>query len=265
MKKYLIILVLFNTLNYAYAETKKLPFLQGSNFIAPKEKLEKLTLQSEKVPKNFQSQDIVELYEKLEEKFPFTKGEFETTDDFNNKFTNENIGNDIYVSSIDNIGSNLKYSADHEYFTYKPFHEIKDSNKISIFSKLIEGKPSEGQNAYGAKAIISNKFFKSYNLDLGKSLDIASEIIFGVPRDIAKNIKPLISAVIFYKLRINERAAASYYETGNRLIYKSHFVTKPTITEPEHITYLSQYIYAEGIEIWIYNKDTGEIIRKRKN
>jgi uncharacterized membrane protein len=217
---------------------------------------------------NYQGSDIETVYKSINQtvaKEGQSKGEFETTEEYNKRIRSLKAKTFGIFAFKRNVNS--KYNADEEVFNIslnintlegivindtsyvKEYLEIKEMS-------IVDGK-YVGQNAFGATTDVTTVKNHIYGLTIGtfdynKTLGREKREFFSfnikIPRDKAVAIKKDIMALIIFEPQ----------STSFDSIYSI-----PTFNKP--IRRIDYYRGLDGklIAIWIYNKQTGEILLKK--
>ncbi|WP_395064738.1 hypothetical protein [Flavobacterium sp.] len=241
-----------------------------------------------KIPIDFRGHNTIEIYKNLKaKKTNLQKNEFETTEQFEKRLSIETerkvLGtlneDDLFAikSQYQNLNClKFKYDADNQ--EVELAIELKDyineENKIEFDGKkksieisksTLKNQKYNGKNAFGVSKEINSRQELYYNLQIENwksfiNKDNLINLKFKVKPNIAKKIKEedlygyngLLGFI--YIGKINESLVSNgYYYSG-----------KPTITKPYEFEYNINYIDFDLYEIWVYNKNTGEILSKVK-
>jgi hypothetical protein len=236
-----------------------------------------------KVPEGFRGHNLASLFGALSDKLK-AKGEFETTEAYNKRIEaalSEPLVGELTAKSIlasvipltsGSEFSNLKYNADAQLLSVDksmdevPYdlgdYETRSKQRVLStglgFEKVI--RTYTGQNSFGIKRRVVEK--ESYSCDLillnpgelgfkKDQYDVLGDrqnIVFDVQMDPATAQK----AKQNLKLLVLFQVGPPY--VGNAKDYDS-----PTIDDPVEVTSYKFYIYANVIEVWLYDSKTGEI------
>jgi hypothetical protein len=253
-------------------QTKAPPFYFNTN----------LTL----LPANYNGLDIIAIYESLSSRSEVkTKGEYETTVDFNkridsickapiiSKLTFDSIF--CFQGDLDTYSDNLSYDADTEMFSIlnrglnsSTSGSIKNVNQKFGYEKIsgihsiglknvVENQGKyEASNAYGKTVTVEKTKFESYNI-------------------IEYNDNNFFMNGFSFKFKTSVDLARSYKQNGClKLLFigkiispytHQHFDSfKPTIDKPNEYINYDNYIYMNVQEIWLYDKISGIIYDKLK-
>jgi hypothetical protein len=256
-------------------------------------------LSSSKLKPHFKGVDILNLYRYRISEYsgsgnPISKGEFETTEEFNKRVkkykTNmeSEIGSDkIFAFQIANyrfISGCIQKVYDIEHGSIEIYLEPKkiyyseyEKQNINIkckiddsYSFLIKGEFHDygpqyvGQNAFGAKRVVNryennDYYIALFNEDQIRCSRLLGGHIFGkFPILIAMDPEPAKST----KDSIQVLAITKIkVDEGSAAMQKSSHLN-PTFSNPTESETKETYIFTELIGLWIYNMDTGEIYKK---
>jgi hypothetical protein len=229
------------------------------------------------------------------------KDEFETSEQFEKRVENEKrlpiigqIGLEGIFSLQTKAGKgDIKYSADDSEFTIEiTLDKIKEplmsgsynknAKTIMLIDELISSNTHSASNSYGAIIEVKEKNYEEYQAAIAnfKSFPF-KEGISKFARDMYE-FKPNPRYLtddrykvmrISSKLKANTNEAKSLKENIKVLligkidepqISDSYFHAKPTRDDPAELTVMTNYIYLNLQEIWIYNQATGQIYSKIK-
>jgi hypothetical protein len=266
-------------------------FLQQNIFVFANEqntnleKLKEFNFSLEKLPENFKCNDIAELYSLYEKNIPLTKPEFETTDEYNKRFS-KFINNEIYAFYID---PNIFFVRDH-YITISPYNAdnksfiiniysypqtyfvydksissiiLSDSIaknesdlKSNVFGAVIETNRTEGTQ-YGVAIINASEFGESIYHKDKRERNIKLEINMSADR--AKLASGNLGVIVICRpifSKINKE--------GNGIINEA-FVNKPaTFDDPKEYFFYRKFINVQILALWVYDIKSGEIFLKKE-
>lgn len=253
----------------------------------------------QKIPVPYLGHNIEQVYKSFDKrKKAEHKDEFETTEQYQRWLTEQankplfgSVGQDSILAFV--VNPETEYDADKQTLIISfPTSMVRQSAQINtsrltvmIKTKLTEQK-STGQNVYGAKVKIKEIYTKKYELaihnksnfetekvsvdlysdenqwrileklDMGASFDEAMKLTSFVQR---LKIGPKEAQATKYKLSalILARPIAPY------ISYETIF-HKATFKDPTEFSSQMYYVEVDLIEIWIYDKLSGEIISKIK-
>jgi hypothetical protein len=210
----------------------------------------KINLTTEKLPINFEGDSIEEIYEKLRGKrTPVGKGQYEKTEEYKKRIETEyqSLQSDESIYFIKR-GWLLSYDADNEKYYLELFEKYDPSMKImkTLFPQLANNIMLIHVRYYGAgmhyyiiplinKEILSDVMIDSDNVKI--------EIPF--PLEKAKHS----SLCVLFICKPKSFGPASDY-----CFVKNY----------NHKNGSAHFIFAELLELWIYDYRSGEIISKRK-
>jgi len=246
----------------------------------------------DKLPSDFQANNIVDVYAHLSEIIPI-KSEFETNAEYQKKIKTISI-NDIYGFLLEPTSKkvNISYNAENKTIIIKLLGKTRKCGWYSILLSRDELQYGSyvGSNAFGVtkeinKMKISNHYiaFKNvsglvlekeeygddYKINFKFSLEpqIAEELVTGNKLAIFLLCKPILvskppetSDVLSknYDAKWEYRGA----KTDPFFVYSSAYELKPTIDNPREGYAEYNYINSALLEIWILNVSTGDIIKK---
>lgn len=244
-----------------------------------------------KIPIDFKGHNVTELYKKLAEKqVNFEKSEFETYAQYEERMRIESskpiLGNlnEESIFAIKNqepnlYPSNFKYDADSQeielaielkYFINNGGHiEIDEKRKsIEIKSFILKDKNYQGTNAFGVSKEINSTKSSVYCLLIDNWKSFANEdsnvsslvkFNFKVNPIVAKKIKETDLHLESGQLKFLYigKVVKPYTTTGHR--YREATISFPYESEKN-----INYINFDLNEIWVYNKNTGEVYTKIK-
>jgi hypothetical protein len=134
------------------------------------------------------------------------------------------------------------------------FYEEKISGEsIDIFTKLEKMDYYIGSNAFGATARVTRKFIDS--------LSIAYRGIFSFKSKshLSINMDPAQAKIVKDRGRLLQICQLEYPYIGNRIIRYG-----ATISKPIDAIVTNKYIAIRPIELWFYDRQSGEIFYKEK-
>jgi hypothetical protein len=267
----LIVLIGYLSLRNKTSSTPALTSIKPSPAVEIK-KVEEIpfALSLSNLSPNYQGSDIETVYNSIHQQTDTekqSKGEFETTEEYTKRI--KSLKSNTFGIFAFKRDINSKYNADEEVFyislnidTFVGMYDssIKRNVKeyLEIKKKSTENEKYVGQNAFGATTEVTNVTNSIYGLTIGTFVDNfktlrrekGGPLSFNIkiPRDRAVAIKEDIMALIIY-----EPQSTSYEWNGSL----------PTIDKPTQSK--DNYYGLEGklIAIWIYNKQTGEILLKK--
>ena len=245
------------------------------------------------IPSNFVGHDFKSIYEFLfNSKSSLEKDEFETTAQFENRINNRTsikIGNNltaanelIFVyrptdSSLNGLTS--KYDADNrlltitihmsKYETYK-FRSIgADNPKLTLYRTEVTPHSFEkdrsyaAQSAFGVKTVVTQYFYNNYYLAIsnidefeGHDLRLLSaeiQVKLELAAEKAKTLKENLGALYITELM------HPFYTIGGRELQS------PTVADPTKTNVLDHYLVVRVKSIWIFDRTTGEVLRKLRS
>jgi len=232
-------------------------------------------LNRKQLPLDYKGVNPVLLFNQIYYRSNLHKSDYETTSQYNERISLERgkpLFGKIYTDSIlafvpkQNIDCN--YNADNQtlnsqmtisYYTNTYKQESYDFNRKCILLERINKESTySGSNAFGFNVIVDKTESNEYDLLLEnwKNLNIETSIQFTTKIDVF-NAKQIIESKLLGYLFIGKISEPYTCEEGYS--YK-----KPTIDFPEEDITNIEYINLHVIEIWLFNKKTGEIYSKIK-
>jgi hypothetical protein len=228
------------------------------------------------LPYNYYGCNLRDIFNKLQrrEKYAASKGEFETTVEFEKRVSKEKnkpIVGSIQLTSVVSFRMKIDekiYDADDETLQIKvginkPTSSKFKFNKFAQWDYTSNNGSFNGTNAYGAKIQVDTYETFSYNLLIDNNLewerskyykDDNSEwgkIIINLhasPHE-AKQIVPRINVVFICTLTPPYNSLDEDY-------------IKATFNSPTEVTSHDYYVHANVSQIWVFNEKTGEVISK---
>lgn len=244
-----------------------------------------ISLDTLSLPKDYKGHNLRDLYFALLKRENILKrDEFETEADFIERVESEDKKNKPLLGKTLGINDIYAFSLKPEYITYNPDElrftltiEIKPIMENDVLNNYVLGihgpvrilKHSSylGTNAFGATSNIEKSYvdipvlafykevvFQSDNVTLNSSLGGLYNLNINLPHippAIARQIKDNLTILVLFNLK----------EPYNSL---GKFNIKPTFDKPEDITMDLLNVYSSPIEIWVYNKASGEVLSKTK-
>jgi len=239
----------------------------------------KINITTEKLPINFKGDDIAEIYNRLKNSKPPSKGEYETTEEY--KIRKEAIyqsllqDNTLYFIQ----GNKLSYDADKmKYFTSLRLKDTYINNTMAVnISEVVVKSKYVAQNAFGMSMQISLEECTKYGLIITNREEIIKidlllekryeqgkqwwrnyDMDIELPMPIEKAKQLSVNALFVCKLK-PFGIATNYNNIGEKSTRK-----EPSINSPFDLQYHYYYISTELLSIWIYDMNSGEIIAKYK-
>ncbi|HVT60838.1 MAG TPA: hypothetical protein VHR45_20875 [Thermoanaerobaculia bacterium] len=208
------------------------------------------------LPPNYAGNDFMAVFRA---KTAATKGEFETSKQFQQRASS--LGGDLYAFRF---AAGLKYDADRQAFIVHPYitgvytgetlysRSSSDSALLIRDSDVVTGHYL-GSNAMGAKVRVR--------------MDTETNLAIVVPGDLTSQPNDLSVRMSPEKARRDKAALAFLYvcqpiarDTGITKTVTVHI--EPEIATPLERTLVFRYIFVDHAEIWIFDKNTGEILLK---
>ena len=253
-----------------------------------------------RIPVPFLGHDIEQVYNAFDQrKKAEVKGEFESTEQYQKRLSNQlvnpifgSVGLTDVLAFVVNPSS--QYDADSQTLTisletskvWYPTREIverrvlTDKSRLGISIKSGEtiDKKSVMQNKFGAKVEVSEHYMKSFDLAVHNQSNFETEKVLSeyekenlrempgiyknidqgktvfvkrinIPPTNAKMAKDKVSTFVLVKL------TTPYISDGT-------FLSQATFDAPSQIFHQFYYVDVDLLEIWIYDKPTGELITK---
>ena len=232
----------------------------------------------EKLPQDFNGHNLKLLYDSLEKREKTKdKGEFETTEQYRQRIEQDNnkpllgminINSTIaFVEDVNNLVSNIKnlYNADNKTMTYTLEGERSQNSEIKYSSSYLDkkncfqidlivalSKDYVGTNGYGTKANVRQTISYIPSLVIENwNQGNWGEIQVNMPINVALTAKNQSRILFIGKLT-------------KPLFSSGYMSSKPTIQQPRDSSWIYNYLHLNLEEIWIFNKETGEIYIKFK-
>jgi hypothetical protein len=237
-----------------------------------------IDLNAEKLPRGFRGDSgmlpkIFYRFSKISK-----KDEYESKIDYTNRLKRE-LDDSIYTFAIDqskvNFLNTVEYNADSQIlsvrvgmFTSKPTSALLDLDletissaksykRIQISSKYTSLNDYIGSNAFGHKVLVSKASFDNYGLAVANQIKtdvlgttITAKLSPGEARSLGKNV----GIALICKLHTPE--------WSEPLAYDDYTHSKPTIDSPTDVLSVDHLVVIDLYQIWIYDRDTGQIIKK---
>jgi hypothetical protein len=243
-----------------------------------------------RLPPNFAGHDIKLIYAGLaRRKERAEKGEFETTQEFEARKLRETSApispglslDSLLAFDIKNSSGETIYDADAKAMTVaialgKPMSGTTFLGSMRDFTveSAYEKDSYEGSNAYGAKVQVTRhrgtsfglaidnfkdfgmkRYLTSLTRKLGYSADLhkTDAFVIEISMDVetAKRVKSGLTALAVVKLSHPPTFTGTFY-------------SKPTYNKPDEYFVIHNYLSAHLLELWIYDKNTGEVFAKLK-
>lgn len=251
-------------------------------------------METAKIPADFLGHDIEKLYNTFKNKQSGKKDEFETTEQYQKRLEAEKdkplfgtVAKDSILAFV--VKANSEYNADEQIMTVSlpttsVYNSIKkDDNKLGINIKYGANTTttSSGQNAYGAKVDIEKTHVQTYELAIhnksylptektlderlkksleGSSLRNNNDFIERMKKttyvhkmklgtDQAREVKPNLGAIVL-------AIPTSPYTSDGAILREA------TFKDPKEFFSQMYYLNVDIVQIWFYNKATGEILGK---
>lgn len=246
----------------------------------------------------YQGHDIEQVYQSFDRrKNAERKDEFETTEQFQRRLTTQAV-TPLYGSvTLDSIlafvvSPILEYNADSQTLTISlPTSEVWKSAQIDNSKLALKIKRGEvtraksiGQNAYGAKVEIEKTYAKGFelaihnesNFETEKVLDESMRRLLERPESAkipASFFERMKKTVFVHRLKSGPEEARATKDKLSAIIlakptipYISYgaILREATFKDPTEFFSQMYYIDVDLFEIWLYNKQNGEIFTKIK-
>ena len=237
--------------------------------------MESFNLSTDNLPKNYQGNNTVKIYQKIKNKTK-EKDEFEATEKYKERIiTAISIEENSCYTFTGDILYDCKYDADTQTLTIplwpsrKSEDIIKGGNNLKLpFLKTnlenFQSSTYTGTNAFGATIKISKKRGDFYGIAVLNNEDLVMGdsllIIHNIPpnKDRVETLKKCINRLVIWKPKRPE-GSDKLIEKDSIYEYK-----RPTFDSPYDETFGGYWIFGEILEIWIYDKDSGKILWKKR-
>jgi len=253
----------------------------------------------QKIPVPYLGHDIEQTYKAFDErKKAERKDEFETTEQFQRRLTEQagkplfgSVGQDSVLAFV--VSAGLGYDADSQTLTISlPTSAVWQSAQIDksrLAVKIKSGKVTKdksiGQNAYGAKVEIEKTYAKGFELAIHNESNFASEKVLDenmrrmsersdMPKMPASFFERMKKTAFVQRIKMSPEEARAAKDKISVLIlakpvapYISYgaILREATFKDPTEFFSQMYYVDVDLGEIWIYNKQSGEIITKIKS
>jgi len=232
----------------------------------------------DKLPPNFKGNSFKKVYKLLtDKKDKFTKGEYETTEDYNKRYSPMDLSS-IYAFKLESELSGVKigdYNADNKSLPVfiKNFFGIvdivyvggKESPNFLINYEINRMGSYIGSNAFGAKKEISKRTRTYYALAVDNhdaikpdwknwydDLDLTLNVAELEVQD-AKNLKANLAVLVVCKAY--DESMLTHYDTRRG---------EPKIDYPYDDIINGYWINVKVLELWLYNYKSGKVYLKEK-
>jgi|GEM_PF-6449732 len=232
----------------------------------------------QKLPASFQGNDPAVTYVNIAHNTEATKGEFETTQQFNDRIaaaktspiTGNLTLNSVYAFQVDPSFVTASYDADKDQLTVnlkfvQPIGGFDSGDVDAIQLSLLEtGKRSyTATNGFGAEFQVAKATDNSINLFTTNRKDYHLKwdqhtpgfwynFSFPMAVDIAQVAKPNMAVLaVCHLVQVKGHYVAAYQHQ-----------TTPTADSPFDLNMYDDYIAVKLNQIWIYNSDTGEVYQR---
>lgn len=251
----------------------------------------------QKIPVPYLGHNIEQVYEGFDKrKKAEHKDEFETTEQYQRRLTEQagkplfgSVGQDSILAFV--VSPRAEYDADKQTLIISlPTSEVRqsaqiDRSRLAVTIKIeLTKQKSTGQNAYGAKVEIEEMYAKSYELAIHNKSNFETEKVLDenirrmsersdMPKMAASFIEAMKLTSFVQRLKIGpEEAQATKYKLSALILAKpiapyisyGAILREATFKDPTEFSSQMYYVDVDLIEIWIYDKLSGEIISKIK-
>ena len=235
--------------SYEEAEYENVPFDDSITEIKPR----------------FKGCDLPDVYRGMLSAFKVTKDEYETTREFEkrkaglmkNVFSKSVSGSIMPNSRVAALVTMFKqeYNADARKLECYLSGMIGLGNSISIVKNL-ETSTYTAQNAYGVEKEVEKVEITEYGVST-KS-EVKRDYAIPLSPEEARNLKWRIEALVVFTIDPQKDARSGEYSGADI----NYIHIEPKITSPKESVYWAHTIYVKDVEIWFYDRETGEILLK---
>lgn len=220
-------------------------------------------LSTQKLPQNYNGHDIEKVYIALRQ-VP-EKDEFETTEAYKKRLQAATPPS-LYAFRDEPVYS--EYNADTEMLEiplYLRTANVRDASctVAGIITKRIENpvKKYTGKTAFGVEVEVEKHSGEEYGFAFGSDNIGGYDSDFGFIKirlapDAAKSQKDNLAMIYVCKIRASDDALT--------FAFLDLELQTATISNPVEEDYTQHYVFADLLEIWVYNYLTGEILSKTK-
>jgi hypothetical protein len=256
-------------------------------------------LNIDRIPLPCSGHDVEQIYEAFDKrKKAERKDEFETTEQYQRRLTEQSgkpffgqIGSDSVLAFV--VDTSSEYDADSQTLMISIIPSAvwlsSQTDKSRLALKVKPGKvtktKSTGQNAYGAKADIQETHVIMFNLAVHNAanfeteniLDESSKSILQEP-DMQKmspqRLEYWKKLAFVHRLKMKPEEAREAKRKISALILAKQvpphisygeMFSKATLKDPSQFSAQIYYVDVDLVQIWVYDKTTGEIMAKIKN
>ncbi|MFH1702366.1 MAG: hypothetical protein ABIB41_02890 [Nitrospirota bacterium] len=251
----------------------------------------------EKIPVPYLGHDIEQVYKAFDErKRAEQKDEFESTEQYQRRLATQDekplfgsVGQNSILAFVSSPSS--AYDADSQTLkislhTSPVWQSVQiDRSRLALEIKSeITKKKSMGQNAYGAKVEIEELYVKEFELAIHNQVDFETEKDLGKSwKDIqsmmseynlpSESFKGEMEATFVKRLKMQPADARTVKDKIAALILvkpTAPFISsgatlhEATFKDPNQFLGQMYYVDVDLLEIWIYNKQSGELLTKIK-
>jgi hypothetical protein len=213
----------------------------------------------EKLPSLYKGHNIVAVYDALIGSRP-EKSEFETTERFEKRLSAHRamFEGRVYAFRMEDTDglhfTSPKYNADTQTLSVN----ITSRTSAFMIGQLIhlkneyQTRTSIGQNAFGTKVRITTLSGYEYYLACLNGVPATVDLPLG--SSIAQRIKPQVDVLFVCRIKAN---------SVGKLIGGDFDTKEATFSSPYAKDIKQLRVYFELLSIWVYNKATGEILKKQ--
>ncbi|MFN5953940.1 MAG: hypothetical protein ACK6A9_11905 [Dolichospermum sp.] len=188
----------------------------------------------------------------------FKKGEFETTQEFNERINREQIKPILGTVTLDSklafvaqkyflLDVKTSYDADSNLFSIEiPSSYEAYEEGYSLDSQIVDLGKYKASNAYGATVEVKEINYTTWVLFPGRVIE-KQNIQLTMNRDAAINLKDNMGVMFICKIIKSDP------------IDKQSRLSEPTFQDPREILFLKYRLRVEIMEIKIFNKSTGSV------
>jgi hypothetical protein len=232
-------------------------------------------MNTERIPIPYLGHDIEQVYNAFKRsQKDERKDEFETTDQYQKRLSGQSseplfgsVGPDAILAF--GVTPSSQYDADSQTLTISLMASsvLKsvqiDSSRLGV--KIKRGQTTKhksiGQNAYGAKVEIEETYAQGFELAIHNHRNFETEKNLTGYNFVQRiNMGPTEAKSLKYKI-----AALILAKTTTPNISYGASLSKATFNNPTEFFHQTFYVDVDLLEIWIYDKRTGELITKIKS
>ena len=244
------------------------------------------------LPRDFNGHNLKELYQELKRRETTTKGEFETTSQFEQRkrsleatgLVGDTRANDLFAFVISNAPKKergiqyfspnqieTKYDADTENMSvssnfglaYIDYDRSKDRGAMTWGEWIITNEEFTASNAFGAQVKGQRLQVSSYGLMITNPR--AFSIKFGGrPPKEAQFVHTMKMDLSTARESKDDLAVLVIGKLARPNTIKGFWTVKPTFSNPKDYSTMFSYVNIEMFEYWIFNRATGQVFMREK-